>query len=207
MFLLSCSMFREYGGSSSTPELVNKSDPKIEQPIISTIKEEKDLQFIIKKDEPFKQQPVDYSVNLPPPKYYISTFISYMIFLGIVLFIIGLIFYNYIKNHKENIMNTDLDKMQNFLTQVKSFELPRWASRKLLLSIGLISALFILFYASLSTIVWPVTILAAVYMLTNVAETKISSDAKLAVKLKLIESMAKDGEITPQEAAVINQVS
>lgn len=106
-----------------------------------------------------------------------------------------------------SVITTDIEKLQGFMKEVQSFNLPRWTSRKLWISIALIGALVFLFYTSLSTIVWPVTVIACVYMLTSVYETKISTEAKTEIKQKLIDAMLKSGPITPDEANIINQVN
>ncbi len=101
----------------------------------------------------------------------------------------------------------DIDKMQSFVSQVKSMDIPRWSSRKLWLTIGSVGGLIYLFQAMLPMIIWPVTILVGLYLIISYLENKDASNAKLEIKKALIESMTKDGEITPEEAEVINRVS
>jgi len=101
----------------------------------------------------------------------------------------------------------DINKMQSFISQVKSLENSPWTSRKLWITIASIGALVYLFQATLPLIIWPVTIISAVYLICSTVENKIVLDAKTKTKLKLIEVMSKDGQITPEEAEVINKVN
>lgn len=101
----------------------------------------------------------------------------------------------------------DIDKMSGFINQVKSLEPNRWSSRKLWLTITCIGAFVYLFKESLPLIIWPVTILAGLYLIISYLENRDSVKAKVEIKKALIDSMVKDGEITPTEADIINKVS
>jgi CBS domain containing-hemolysin-like protein len=101
----------------------------------------------------------------------------------------------------------DLEKLQNFVSQVKSLEQPRFTSRKLWLTIAAIGGFIYLFQTSLSLIVWPVTILAGLYLIINYLENRDTTYAKLEIKKALIESMNKDGEITEDESKIINSIN
>ncbi len=100
----------------------------------------------------------------------------------------------------------DIEKMQSFVSQVKELEPSRWTSRKLWLTIACIGAMIYLFQTMLSLIIWPVTIISAIYLLCSTYESKIATEEKTKVKLKLIEVMSKDNMITPDEASIINKV-
>jgi len=101
----------------------------------------------------------------------------------------------------------DIEKMQSFVSQVKSMDIPRWSSRKLWLTIGSVGALIYLFQTALPLIIWPVTILVAIYLVISYLENKDASNAKLELKKELIASMSKDGQITEEEAELINKVN
>ena len=97
--------------------------------------------------------------------------------------------------------------MQSFVSQVKSMDIPRWTSRKLWITIGSVGAFIYLFQATLNVVVWPVTILVGIYLIISYLENRDSGKAKLEIKKALIESMSKDGQITQEEADVINKVN
>ena len=101
----------------------------------------------------------------------------------------------------------DLEKMQSFVSQVKSLEPSRLTSRKLWITIGSVGVLCYLFSTMLPLIVWPVTILVGVYLIVSYLESRDTIKAKTEIKKALIESMTKDGEITEDESKIINSIN
>lgn len=99
----------------------------------------------------------------------------------------------------------DIEKMQSFVKQVKGLEPARWTSRKLWLTISAVGALIYLFQTMLPMIIWPVTILVGIYLIISYLESRDTVKAKLETKKALIECMCKDGEITDEEAEIINK--
>lgn len=101
----------------------------------------------------------------------------------------------------------DLEKMQSFVSQVKSLEVSKWTSRKLWLTIGSVGGFIYLFQTSLPLIIWPVTILVGIYLIVSYLENRDTTYAKLEIKKALIDSMTKDGQITEDESKIINSMN
>ena len=101
----------------------------------------------------------------------------------------------------------DIEKMQQFVSQVKSMDIPRWTSRKLWLTIGAVGTFIWLFQTTLNVVVWPVTILVGLYLIISYLENRDASKAKLELKKELIKCMCSDGTISPEEADVINRTN
>ena len=103
-------------------------------------------------------------------------------------------------------MSMDLEKMESFVNQVKGMKQPRWASRKMLVTVGIIGAMVWLFKGSLATILWQVTLLAGLWVLCTTATDMMEKHCATQVKVKLIEELSKNG-LTKEEAEVIEKVS
>lgn len=98
----------------------------------------------------------------------------------------------------------DLEKTQKVINDIKSLDSPRWASSKLWVTVGLIGGLIWLFNATLTLILWPVTILAGMWLVCRTAEGMLEGYNKRKVKEALIASAGKDG-LTPEEIAAIEK--
>lgn len=101
----------------------------------------------------------------------------------------------------------DIEKMQSFVSQVKSLEPSRLTSRKLWITVGSVGILVYLFQTMLPLIVYPVTILIGLYLIVSYLENRDTIKAKTEIKKALIESMTKDGQITPEEMELIEKVN
>jgi hypothetical protein len=98
----------------------------------------------------------------------------------------------------------DIEKAQKVIDQIKSLESPRWASSKLWVTVGLIGGLIWLFNTTLHLVLWPVTILAGVWLACRTVESVFEGLNKRKIKEALIKEAAKDG-LTAEEITVINK--
>lgn len=108
---------------------------------------------------------------------------------------------------KEIIMSSSIDfkKMQDFLDKVKSStNSSGWKSRKLWITIATVTALLFLFKATLTLVLWQVTVLIGLYIVTQAAVDVAATIAKARVKVVLIESLSKDG-LTSEEVDLIEK--
>lgn len=99
----------------------------------------------------------------------------------------------------------DFTKMQDFFDKVKSSSNSSgWKSRKLWITIATVAALLFLFKATLTLVLWQVTVLIGLYIVTQAAVDIASTIAKAKVKVVLIEKLSKDG-LTPEEVSIIEK--
>jgi len=98
----------------------------------------------------------------------------------------------------------DLEKTQKVINDIKSLESPRWASSKLWVTVGLIGGLIWLFNTALHLILWPVTILAGLWLVCRTTEGIIEGYNKRKIKEALIASAGKDG-LTVEEITAIEK--
>lgn len=101
----------------------------------------------------------------------------------------------------------DIDKMQTFVSQVKSMEIPRWSSRKLWITISAVGLLFYMFQTTLNVILWPLTILIGIYLIISYLESRDSIKAKLELKKELLKCMCSDGTISKEESEIIDRIN
>jgi hypothetical protein len=105
-------------------------------------------------------------------------------------------------------LSMDIDKLDGFVSKVKSAKSPRWASRKMLVTVGLIGGLIWLFKGSLGTILWQITILAGLWLVCTTVTDVFEKHYQHKLKEKLIDEMTKNGQedLTKEEADIINGI-
>lgn len=99
---------------------------------------------------------------------------------------------------------SEVERMQKLVSEVKSLESPRWSSSKLWVTVGLIAGLIWLCNTAIHTIIWPVTILASLWLACRTVEGIFDGRDKRIIKEKLIAAAEKDG-LTPGEIEAIQK--
>lgn len=103
-------------------------------------------------------------------------------------------------------MSIDIEKMESFVSQVKGMKSPRWASRKMLVTVAAVGALIWLFKGSLATILWQVTALIGLWLLCTTATDIAEKHYQNQVKIKVLENLSKDG-LTKEEVEVVEKMT
>jgi hypothetical protein len=98
--------------------------------------------------------------------------------------------------------NMDIDKLQKMIADVKSVESPRWSSSKLWVTVGLIGGLIWLANSAIQTIIWPITILASIWLISRTIEGIFEGKNKTEVK-KAIAKSNKD--LTEEEISTLTK--
>jgi hypothetical protein len=101
-------------------------------------------------------------------------------------------------------MSIDINKMESFLQKVKETKSPRWASRKMLVTLSLIGGLVWLFKGSLSTILWQVTLLAGLWLVCTTVTDLAEKHYGFKMRSELLKELAKDG-LTKEEAEIVEK--
>lgn len=104
---------------------------------------------------------------------------------------------------KKGEYNMDIDKLQKIVSDVKSFDSPRWTSSKLWVTVSVIGGLIWLCNAAIQTIIWPVTILAGVWLISRTIEGVFEGINKVEVKKAIIKEQGKD--LSEQEMEVLTK--
>jgi uncharacterized membrane protein HdeD (DUF308 family) len=94
--------------------------------------------------------------------------------------------------------------MQKIVSEVKSLESPRWGSSKLWLTVGLIAGFIWLFNSAINLTIWPITILAGIWLVCRTVEGVSEGINKRKVNEKLIDAAKEDG-LTPEEISAIDK--
>lgn len=97
----------------------------------------------------------------------------------------------------------DIDKLQKVITDVKSFESPRWASSKLWITVGVIGGLIWLCNAAIQQVIWPVTILAGLWLVCRTVEGIMEGRNKVEVRKAIIKEQGKD--LSDEEMTVLTK--
>jgi hypothetical protein len=98
----------------------------------------------------------------------------------------------------------DISKLESFVSQVKSMQTPRWASRKMLITLSIIGAMIWLVKGAIATILWQVTLLAGLWLLCTTATDIVEKHYNSQFKNKLLDVMAKDG-LSKDELDTLNK--
>lgn len=104
-------------------------------------------------------------------------------------------------------MDLDISKLQSVMEQAKSLQTPRWASRKMLVTVGVVAVMIWFFKGALATILWQVFGLVALWLLCTTATDIHDKHCATKFKMKLIEELNKDGELTPAEVEILNKTT
>jgi hypothetical protein len=102
----------------------------------------------------------------------------------------------------ETKMSIDINKMQNFLSSVKSLQPKKWTSRKLWVMVAMVAGLIWLFKANLALILWQLTIIVGLWLVCTTVTDIFADNNRTKIKEKLIEDLSKDG-LTKEEAEII----
>lgn len=97
----------------------------------------------------------------------------------------------------------DIDKMQKIISDVKSFESPRWTSSKLWVMVAVIGGLIWLCNAAIQTIIWPITALVGVWLICRTVEGVFEGLNKVEVKKAIIKEQGTD--LTSEEMEVLTK--
>lgn len=188
-----CSLTRQ-----SEHSIINEPTT-IQQPIVSTP--------IITKQTPVIKEDKKETVTTSTTQN--RTYIFYII--G-SLIIAGIASYKYVLSKQpkiKGIIDMDIQKIKDLDTQiVQTLEKNPWISRKLIVTLLLIGTLIILSQVAVTIaqiVVWPATILGALYIIANVVESIFVLKAKTETKKNLIWALAKDG-FTKDDADIVNKV-
>jgi hypothetical protein len=97
-----------------------------------------------------------------------------------------------------------VEKMENFVKNVKSSTDSGWKSRKLWTTIGSIVAFVFLFKTTLPLIVWPVTLIVVAYLFSQAMVDVEKEKTKREVKTTLLTKLSEDG-LTKEELEIVHR--
>lgn len=100
--------------------------------------------------------------------------------------------------------SVDISKLNSFVSQAKSLASPQWTSRKFLVTVALVGTLLFLCKGAILAIIWPVTVLAGLWLVCTTVTDVYDKKCQKDFKSELLAALAKAG-LTPEEITVLDQ--
>lgn len=99
----------------------------------------------------------------------------------------------------------NLESLQDTLNSIKKLEQPKWLSRKLLVTVGILIFLIWIGRDNISAIIWCLTSITLVWLVCTTVVDIFTIRSNQKINEKIVDALSKDG-LTTEEIKEIQEI-